>query len=438
MLHSFLSTFPWLAKLAPLFGVAKSPKGRVAAKLLVFNYLQAGVSFFVSMWLAKKLGEEGYGIVGYGFTLAAICHALVDFGGERTLVRDLTHTEDANKTMTASVVMRLFIATIVGLVGALWIFFGSTARGHILPLTLFSFSGIMFGLSPKGWYDFKYRMSAHAGILLVEKVLYSVFTVVLVLSLAGPSGVLIVAVCLFGTRLVSLMAQWWQTLKTFSPTTQNLSSDLSWILSQNVFVAAAMLGNLMAPHVNGLLLGYQKGEAAMAHFFLAVQVLAMVQIVQQAAARMLVPRIAEVTSPGTPNAIIRSRFIRFSLYSLTITLLLVIPLILSAGWLIGLFLPEGFQASVLPLRLLLLSSLAHSIGLIVNHFLICLRCNAHYFATSIGKGGIAILLGWLLIPGYGAFGVALTILICATLTMTVQCGLAWKAISQRDPSPHNE
>jgi len=438
MLHSLLRSFPWSAKRASLFGAVKSPKGRVAAKLLIFNYLQAGVSFAVSIWLAKQLGEEAYGVVGYGFALASICGTLVDFGGERTLVRDLTHAEDASATMTASVSLRIIMALFVGVLGAWWIGYGTLAEGFRWPLVLCSFSGILFGLSPKGWYDYQYLMGTQAGIMLAEKVLYSIVTVSLVLLFPGPMGVLIVAASLFGSRLASFGAQWWLAFRSYSPKTENLKAEISWIFSQNVLVAAAMLGNLVAPHINALLLGHQKGEAAMAHFFLAFQVVAVIQILQQVAARMLVPRIAEVTSPGIPAALTRSRFIRFSIYSLIITLLLVIPLILLAGWLIGQLLPAGFQAAILPLRLLLLSCIAHSIGLIVNHFLICLRYNAHYFATSIGKGIAAIILGWLLIPNYGAVGVALTILLCATLTMAVQCGFAWKAISQREASQPSE
>ncbi len=434
MLQSLLRTIPWSAKREYFVTAAKSHEGRVAAKLLVFNYLQAAISFAVSMWLARYLGAEAYGVIGYGISLAAISGTLVDFGGERTLVRDLTHSEDANATMTASMTLRAVLAVVVGVIGSFWIASSDFAQDNRLPLIFCSLSGLLFGLSPRGWYDYRYEMNAHAWVLLVEKVLYSISTVCLVLLFPLKVSVLIVACCLLGSRLGSFAAQWWQVRRSYTPVVENLGANLRWLVTENTFVAAAMLGNMMAPHVNGLLLGYQKGEASMAHYFLAFQVMAAVQILQQVAVRMLVPRIAEVTRPGTSVALMRGRFVRFAMYSLTITLVLVVPMILLAGWMIGSFLPNNFQASVLPLRLLLFSCIAHSMGLVFNHFLICLRKNSHYFTTSIGKGLLAIALGWLLIPQYGAVGVALTILLCATLTMMVQCGLAWNAISQREPS----
>lgn len=431
MFNSLLRALPWSSKRNALLNTAKSPKGRVAAKLLIFNYLQAGLSFAVSMWLAKELGDVDYGVVGYGFTIAAICSTLVDFGGERTLVRDLTQSPDAQATMTASLLMRAILSLIVGSVAIIWLSTGVLATEHRVPLSICAISGVLFGLSPKGWYDFRYQMGTHAGIMFAEKLLYCVLTVSMVLIWPSHLGVLIVASCLFGSRLLSFILQWSKASQTFAFNASDFKENISWLIAQNTLVAAAAFANLIAPHVNGLILGHQKGEAAMGHFFLAFQVVAVVQILQQVAARMLVPRIAEVTREGTPAQQVHAYLIRFIGYSLVITLVLVVPLILLARILISSLLPESYLASVFPLRLLLFSCIAHSIGLIVNHFLICMRCNGHYFATSIGKGVLALVLGWLLIPQYGANGVAFTVLACATLTMMVQWYLTSKAISRR-------
>lgn len=419
--------FPWWMQFLHLKFLISRP-GRQAATLIGLNYLQAAISFAVGLWLAKRLGEVNYGIVGSGYALVAITTTFVDFGAERTLVRDLAHSLNSHVTLTASVAMRCALALVCAAIGA--VILAATRPANATIMVLFFLSGLVLGVSPRGWLDYRGRMVAHSLIVFAERVIFSFVVVWCVNCNSSALSVLCVAVCGLASRCASIAVQWWYTSASFVPTWSSIGDRLRWLFIQNWIVAAATIGNLAAPHLNGLVLAYKRGPAEMSHYFLAFQISAAVGILQKVVVRILVPRIAQATRPGSDPAVLVARFRRYILLSTMVTAGMTVTILVIAETAVLTFLPIGFADAIWPLRLLLATCVVDGIAFVVNHFLLCLRQDASYFATCIVKGVAAILLGLALIPYLGANGVAATALICTSLTLVVQLVLCSRVIHQ--------
>lgn len=401
------------------------PVAKIAISLFFFNYLQAATTFLINLWLANLLGESGYGILGLGLIAATLLSTVANFGSDTTLVRDLTHTQAPDNILLASVVLR-GVTSLVAVLGCVaWLLVDPSVSGVFLPVLLCALTGVATGLSPKGWYDSHYQMNKHAALMCIEKLLYAALLVLFFYSDAFQASPLAVAFCLLTTRTLGFFTQWTIALRSWSPTMAQLKENVRWLLYENIWVFGAALGNIAAPYLNQLALARQQGVDDLAHFFIYFQIMAIVQLMQQLFARLLAPRIADVTREGSPTSLVRSRLIRFMGYSGVASLLLIVPLFLVGPWLIKLVLPADFHEGIGSFRILLIWCVAYGLGLVSNQFLVCLRLNRFFFSLSIAKGVLAVVLGQMLIPSYGGNGVAMTLVFCSTLFVALQVYLIW-------------
>ncbi len=403
----------------------RTPVARIAAGLFFLNYLQAAITFLLNLWVANLLGESGYGVLSMGLVAATLLSTVVNFGSDTTLVRDLTHSQARDDILLASITLRSIVSIVAVLGCVAWLALDPSMDGIFLPVLLCSLTGVATGLSPKGWYDFRYRMHTQAAIACFEKLLYGVLLVVFFYSKSFQASPLGVASCLLATRVLGFALQWGIASKSWSPSKTQLKENVRWLFYENIWVFGAALGNVAAPYINQLALARQDGVEDLAQFFICFQIMAVVQLMQQLFARLLAPRIAEVTQDGSPVHMVRSRLIRFLGYSSVASLSLIVPLFFVGPYFIRFALPEEFHEGLGAFRILLMWCVAYGLGLVTNQFLICLRLNRYFFSLSVSKGVLAILLGQLLIPRFGGNGVAATLVICSTLFVALQVCLIW-------------
>jgi len=391
--------------------------------------LQAAIIGAVNLWLANLLGENGYGILGLGLVVATLQSAFVSFGSDTTLVRDLTHTKAPDDILLASVALRGVVA-VLAMTGCIaWLVFDSSMTDVFLPVLLCAIAGVTTGLSPKGWFDSRYQMNQHAGLMCLEKALYGMSLLFLFSTGILEASPTAVASCFLIARLIGFSAQWAFAWKTWAPSINQLWRNMLWLLRENRWVFGATIGNMAAPHINQVVLANQQGRDDLAHFFIIFQFVAIVQLLQQLYVRLLMPRIAEVTREGSPVTLIRSQLLRFMQYSLFVNAIVIVPIFIVGPALIEYLLPPEFLAGVGSLRILLIWSAVDGLGLVANQFLICLRLDKHFFSLAISKGLLAIFLGQILIPRYGGNGVALTLVFCSVVFMVLRFGILWRKIN---------
>jgi len=416
-------------------GISKRRLGKTAAWLLAFRFLQAGLAALISLWLARTLGAEEYGQLGYGLVVSAFVLTFVNFGTDVTLVRDLVQSDDTAATLTASTVQRLVLASCVSVGIVAWSCFFGSGPGNTWAVVICAVWGVMGGLLPTAWYDYRYRMHHHAAIGFSEKILFAIAVVGLIGFFGKGNGAIVAAICLLASRVVSFVVQWGQTCLTFRPTTRNLRATLRSMSGANAWIFGAALTSLLITHANQLVLRHEHGAAELAHFFLAFQVISLLQLGQGQIARLLHPHVAELTTTRHSASSVRARMVRYCAWSVLLTMPVVVLLAIFAPFLIRACLTAEFEASILPLRILCLWGLVFAPALVINAFLVGFRLNSHFLGVTVVVGMVSVVLGQLLIPQYGAAGVATVLVLSQSLSVGIQWVLTSRKIQSLEARP---
>lgn len=397
-----------------------SPTRKIALLLVVFNYGQAGISFLVNFWLARKLGATEYGVLGYGLLVGQICTIVIGYSSERTLVRDLVQSEDRNAMLSASLVLRGVMGLLVVGYCAVWALVSDSLGTKAIPVLLCSCWGAFSALSARGWLDSQYQMHLHAAVQFAERAFYAGCAVVLVIFAYDRNYAIVAAACLLIARFISLLVEWGFALRTFKPRLGRFGENLKFLILQNSLILAAAIANLFMTHANQLQLERYFGTGELAAYAIAWQMILMVQLFQSQMVRLLAPRTAELTDVANSTGAIRMVLLRYMVYMLIASGLLLLPVVLVAPWGIASFLNDEYMAAVPVLRVLALWALLYGPGLVLNQFLLGLRLQKTYFVITILSGGLALVLGQLFVPTYGAQSVAWVLLGCHTCSMAAQ------------------
>ena len=398
-------------------------KGKIFAWLAFFNYAHAGLGFLINIWIANRLGAEGYGMVAYAIVLSSFVATLTNFASDRTLVRDLVQSEKPHATMAASMALRLVVALCIGVVLFGWLCTGA-AQEKTWPVFLCALWGMLQALQPTAWFDSRYEMHIHAGITLLERILYCVVVFCLLTGFpALGKAPVMVAGAMFFSRLLAITGQWKWVLRSFRPSWQGLGGNITWLVRENLPILFAALSNMLMTHVNQLILERRQTIAVLAQYAVAMQLIGIVIIFQAQIVRLLTPRIAEICKNGIG---MRRGLLKYSALSALDTMVLIIPLVWLAPWIVEICFRPEYADAVKPLRILACWCMLYGPALVLNQFLISLRLNRSYLVISLLSGCLAVILSAQWAKSMGASGAACALLVSHALSIVLQFILVWR------------
>lgn len=397
----------------------RSTRGQIGISLTATNYLQAAVGFAANFYLANALGASGFGILSYGIVLGTFIYTFINFGAERTLVRDLIHAEDRHAILSASLILRgtLSILTIAGM-GAYLSAFPLTEDKRLV-LFFCTIAACFWASFPVAWFDAHYRMHVHAFITLSERVLFAATTYIYLRHSAEPQ-VGPVALILLASRALSFAVQLHIAKRTLHFDFRGLRQNLRWLLRGNVLIVTAATANLLISHWNQLSLEHQLSAERLGIFALAFQIIAVVTLLQNQVLRLFFPRIANLTSLGADPRLATRKFWLYTLLGTAFSAIITIPVVALAPWVLGSLFAPAYREALAPLRVLAIWAVFNGGARIVNAFLINLRLDHAFFWSALTAGLLAVILGNILIPTLGEVGVAISLLASHPISVLMQ------------------
>lgn len=411
-------------------GTLASPRGRVALVLSGANYGQAAVGFLVNFYLARTLGAEGYGLVSYGLVIATVVYTVVNFGAERTLVRDLVQREDKARVLTASLALRALLGLVVALVVGTAVLATGASREKSLVVVLCTLAACFWASYPVAWFDAHYRMHHQALLTLGERVLYGIGVFALVRS-ASLAEAVVVASLLLATRAISLIAQLGVTRRSVRFDAGQLGLNAKGLLRGNAYIVAAALANLMISHWNQLSLESRLSLEHLGYYSLAFQLIAVVTLLQNQVLRFFAPRVAELTAEGADPHLAARKLVVYSAFGAAISALIVLPLLALGPWLVRTVFGGEYLPALSPLRVLGAWVVFTGAARMVNSYLVSLHLEQTFFWSAALAGLLAVGLGWWLIPLRAETGVALALLISHPVSVAVQYWHVRKELNAR-------
>ena len=390
------------------------------AALSGLNYTQAALSFLASMLMAKMLGSDLFGYYTYGIVFHTMLFIIVQYGLDKTLVRDLVQLSNPAETLLAASLVKGVIS-LVALLGILgWALGVGMEWKKLVIVLLCSVAGCLYGMSPKAWFDSNGQVRRHALYMFLDKGIFFAGTLLLLFFWQTPLIILHVCGTLLAGRLVLTALEWAYVVRTV-PVSMGcyLLPVVRSVLLRNSWVWLAAIGNLLMTNANQFLLESKLGTEQLGQYGLALQLISLILLVQSQVLRLSAPGIAEVAKKGTGKEIRRSLG-RHSLLTLGLSLGVLVPVYFLTPLFIEYFVGSEFVDAIPIFRVFCLWGLVYGQALICNQYLLSLHLQRYYFYIALSFGVLSIFLAYLFIGQIGAVGAVLSLLLAHSGSVLTQ------------------
>ena len=394
--------------------------------LVVFNFFGAGLSFLTQIKIANTLGKVGFGEFAFALAIGAYGQAIICFGMDRTLVRDLVHNRHHfAELVVASLILRYALAllVLVGLVA--WIVLGH-ASGSWLGLFLVAFSNSMLSLDLQPVYDVWRKMQRHATYFLLYKLIY--LGAVWAIVVAKPMNLTVPAIglaALMGVSVYLIVQHRWVMRQVgYVAISRNLVRRCISLARQNVWVWLAALGCLSFGRFNQLILKHYAGLAELGTYAAAWQIVMIGMLFLAQVSRIGRPAAARHTCAGISRKIRVFFLCRYGLFMLSAVLPLALAMLLFPQRLFALMFKPEYVISDTVVRLLGVYILVFSLGLVGSQYVLSAHMERAYFCSILVGSILSIITSLALAPTLGSLGAVISVLVSHGTTM----GLYWIAI----------
>ena len=397
------------------------------------NYFQSALSFFTSLLLARELGSFEYGYFAYGLVFANTISVIIQFGLDKTLVRDLVQQQNAEKILYAASFLKLCLSIFsVGAIAVWAVLFSGMDHAKSYVVILCTISGCLLGLSPKAWFDIRGKIQEHAYIMLLVRVIFFFGSMFFLYFLRNVSIIVNVCICMLLGRLAMSVLEW-KYIKASAAygAIGELQAYIKKVFSANLWVWLAAIGNLLMTHFNQILIDIQLGSEQLGLYGFAFQLITLVKILQNQILRLSTPSISRVVDQESKRKIYQA-FIKNSALSFSLTLLVLFPAFLLAPWFVRNFVGPDFMGTIPIFNVLCLWILLFGVALISNQFLLSFHMQKPYFYITIFFGLLSIYLAYLWIDWFGALGAALSLLIAHLGSILAQVILVIRQIKKNE------
>jgi O-antigen/teichoic acid export membrane protein len=401
--------------------VARNAVVRVVGELIA---KVASLAFFITM--ARRLGPHGFGEFQFALALTGALAYLAGFGTDellsREVARDRTRSgrllSDAASLKLVSGVVMLGVAAAIAALG------NSTAEGRAVVYVVGV--GAMLEVLCRSWYAIFQgyeRFELVSATLIVQRTLTAVVGIVVLLN--GGGVVSAAAVYAGGALVAVFVAELWLRRLGVS---RAEPSAARWPALVRAGVPIGLIGLMMTVllRLDVTMLSFLADSATVGIYAVAFRLVDATQFIGSALAAAMLPWLARAEDH-------LARGFALGLKAVTAVLLpLGLAFMLFAGPVIELIYGNRFDRSVLPLRILGLTTLFYGINGFAALSLIARYHPGAYAKLLVPVIAVNFGLNLVLIPHYGADGAAVDALVSGALLAALALAQARTIIGHTD------
>jgi len=395
--------------------------------LVCVNFLVAGLGFITKVKIANTLGKANFGLFAYGLAIASYGAAIIHFGLNRTLVRDLIHfPKRQGQLVTSSLLLRGFMFLVVTVALLVWKFFSPPVSDLTWGVVLLVFGQSMLGLELKAVYDSWGRMSRHAVYNFIQRCVY--FVAVWLMIILSPKSLSVFWLGIFTIAAVTfymiLQCKWAFNRIDFGGISRSILSATLVLARGNLIIWFSTLGCLSFGIINQIILKLYEGKESLGGYAAAWQIITVALLFLDQVARIGNPATARITKIG----IEKTNRIKFLIKYSTVMFLVVFPVciatIIFPEMILRLIYKPEYASAAGTLRIMGIYMMIYSLGFVASQYIVSARMEKLYFTSVLVGGTLSVLFCILLIPKLGGMGAAISLLIAHGISM----GLYWVAM----------
>jgi O-antigen/teichoic acid export membrane protein len=374
--------------------------------------LQSGISFLVSILLARTLGKEDFGYFSYGLVFANTISTLMQFGTERTLVRDLVQLKKPDLVLWSAAWIWLVCGSIIIFAVTVWAFlFSGLNYKTALIVSSCSLLGFARGMAPVAWFDYKGKANFQSFILVIDRILFFASATVIIFFLKNEKAIIYISFAQLLCRIIALGIEWNFVLNTSNHIFKPVFYTIKMLIWNNIWVWLAGIGNLLMTQINQLILNTKFGPKELANYGLAIQIITIIRLLQTQLLRLMAPSIADVTGNNKNAPQILKKMYRYCGLTFILTLCVILPLYLLTPYIIQQFIGKDYLTAIPVLNVLYVWITFYGLALIISQFSLGLLLQRLSFISTSVFGLFSVILADLFVNRYQSVGAALSLLI---------------------------
>ena len=382
--------------------------------LVCFNFLVAGLGFITKVKIANTLGKANFGLFAYGLAIASYGAAIIGFGFNRTLVRDLIHfPKRQGQLVASSLLLRSFMFLVVTLALLIWKFFSPAVSDLTWGVVLLVFGQSMLGLELKAVYDSWGKMSRHAVYNFIQRCVY--FAAVWLMIILSPKSLNVFWLGIFTiatlTFYMILQCKWAFNRIDFGGISRSILSATLALARDNLIIWFSALGCLSFGVVNQLILKFYEGKESLGGYAAAWQIITIAMLFLNQVARIGNPATARITKPGIEKTNRIKFLVKYSAVMFFVVFPVCLATIIFPEMILRLIYKPEYVSAAGTLRIMGVYMMIYSFGFVASQYIVSARMEKIYFAIVIIGGCLSIVLCFILIPRFSSLGAALSLLI---------------------------
>ena len=380
--------------------------------LVVVQLLLAGAGFFTRVKLSSVLGKEVFGDFSYALVLGTYGVIFIQFGLDRSFVRDLVHyRERFGELIKASLFLRFILFLI------LMVFFGFTApvllkSSSPLGTCLIVFSSVMLAFNISGVYDVWHETRRQTIYFFIQRSFYLSLVWIAVLVPVVALSLELLGVLLILASLMGLSLEYrWALPRIEFVTHKGLFATTGFLVRSNVWLWLALLFSMSFGYLNQIMLKHISGSADLGVYSVSWIIVSLAVLFLHQVIRIGRVLIAGHTKPEIHPAKHIRFLVRYIALMFGAGALLGLPCILFSEIIVTTFFKPEYTSASGVLRILGFYPMLYGPYLVALQYIISVRMQKMYFVLSLIMAAVSIGLCFWLIPLYQSVGAAIALII---------------------------
>jgi polysaccharide transporter, PST family len=364
------------------------------------------IGLFVGVWLARYLGPDEYGVLGYALAFAALWQPLAALGLDSIVVRDIVrHPDQSGRLVGTSFVLKLFggLLTTVAATGSVMILRPGAHELHLI-VGLLAASAIAQSADV---IDFWFQSQVKAKPVVVAKnsafLVISTCKVALILTQAPliafamaalAEGVLAAAFLLVAYRLSDIRAG---------------SFSMDWRLARRLLAESwglllSAVAVMIHIRIDQVMLGHMAGDRAVGVFTAATRITEVLYFLPMIVMTSVAPALirAKERDPRSYEA----KFLKLFRFLAFGGLALAVPISLAAPLIISLLFGPAYSEAAMVLQVHVWALIFVCVGVTQSRWFVIEGLGHLAFYRAALGAMVNVLLNLILIPRFGAVGAA--------------------------------
>lgn len=396
--------------------------------LLIFfsDIFSKAILFWTSIYIAKQLGKEAFGLLNYAQVLGSYIFLVSTFGLGQLLSRELKHfKKNPEKLLWNVTVLRISFGLIILVIfiGS-WEVFSNRTMDERYIIYLFLIASVSMNFDIPEAYDYYNKGKIHSLIkIFISNLLYFLLVVYILIYYKNEANkLLLISLAYLFSVLIFSVFNWLHFIKKILKTKVKPKSLFEWNLIKSLMlmavpIALARFWSQVYNNVDIVMLANLKGDISVAIYSAAYKIIFLVMVIEIAFSRIVTPKIVHsinksfIETAHTLNSAVVAK--AFYLLPIAIGGMAV------SQELIHFIYGKGYDESVFVLQILfiwIILQILNPVGI----YLFASNQNKKYLFHIMLGGVINIILNFLWIPVWNYTGSALATVISGVLVEGVK------------------